>query len=236
MDATSAQNSGQTEQKPEDIVPIYDKMHAAIPVDFNFKSVEVTDPATGDVEKDEKGQPKKKRRPTLKLVLKLLTLEGIAKVLTEGTDKQQELLLEAVRKVQLDQARDIISEDESVKQDNFPMEKLDWDFISNMPKAERRGGGISKDTWEAFAADYLAVMPAVTQKPVDTIKKHTVIYLSRFQLVRDRKEVLEFLNAQLALYIANSPNAEQFTDCVDFLVNKAEQFMKFDPADYVKNL
>ena len=53
----------------------------------------------------------------------------------------------------------------------FPIDKLSWDFISNMPKAQRSGGGIAKEVWEEFGKDYISVMPDVTGKKVEQVTK-----------------------------------------------------------------
>lgn len=201
-------------------------------VKFHFKKVELT-------AKDASGKEVKtgetNKRPTVELALPTPSVEGIIEILQKG-GKGLELLLEAVQDVVISQAREIVNADEAIKQETFDLNKVSWETIANLPKGERRGGGIAKETWADFAEDYIKVMPAVTGKPLEHIENATKIYLTKFQTCKDRKNVLTKLKEQLALYLENSPEAENYTECVSFLVNKADEFLKLDPEAYLNNL
>ena len=97
---------------------------------------------------------KDKMNPTIRealiLPIPVPSAEGLLAII-EGGEKPLELLNDAVRAIINSQARKIFSEDISLNAGNFPYEQLSWDFISRIPKAVK--GGISKEAWDAFAAD-----------------------------------------------------------------------------------
>lgn len=196
-------------------------------VKFHFKkqAVEVDGKATGDFTK----------RPTVTLNLPTPSVEGIIAILEAG-GKQLDLLMEAVQEVVFGRAREIVNEKEDISQDNFPMEEMSWEKIANLPKAERRGGGISKETWEEFAKDYIAVMPGVTGKTADQIGNAAKILLNKFAACKTNKPVLGLLKEQIGLYVTHSPNAGEYAECVEFLNNKAETLLKMSDEDLLKNL
>jgi len=211
------------------IVAKFDNKVDAKEASFHFKSVKVK-----DAEGKETGDTIK--RPTVSLTLPVPSVEGIIAII-EGGGKGLELLLEAAADIVLANARELINDDESLTQANFPLEKLAWEYIANLPKAERRGGGISKETWEEFSKDYIAVMPAVTGKTTDQVTAASKILLSKFNgQVKTNKPVLKLLQSQLALYVSNSPRAEEFAECAAFLEAKAEALLNLDEAALLANL
>ena len=205
----------------------FDNTVDKVEVKFSFRKVVVKDEATG-IETESK-------RPTVVLELPLLSVEGIVKVFEAG-GKQLDLLVEAVREVQISRARELVNEKEDITAENFPYAELSWETIANLPKAERRGGGIPKEVWEEFSKDYIAVMPSVTGKAVEQVANAAKILLNKFQLVKTNKAVLKLLKEQLAIYANNSPKAEEFEACVSFLAEKADTFLALDDAALLANL
>lgn len=193
------------------------------PTKFHFKSME--DKETG----------LKTKRPTVEINLVVPSVEGIIEIIQTG-GKSLELLQEAVESVVQSRAREIINEKEDITEDNFPYEELLWEKIANLPKAERRGGGIAKETWEEFAADYIQVMPAVTGKSAEQVANAAKIFLNKFAAVKTNKPVLKLLKDQLAIYINNSSSAESYSDCIDFLNNKADNLINMDESALIANL
>lgn len=192
-------------------------------VKFHFKSAK--DEATGLVSK----------RPTVELALPVPSVEGIIEILEKG-GKGLDLLLEAVADVVISRAREVINSKEDINQDNFPLAVLAWEAIASLPKAERKGGGIAKETWEDFSEDYISVMPAVTGKTPEQIGNAAKIFVSKFSSVKTNKLVLKLLKDQLALYAANSPAAETYADCISFLSEKADALYNMDEASLLANL
>jgi len=227
----SDQNEGITpvteSAAPLSVAANFDNTVDKVAVKFNFRKVVTKDEATG-VEVETK-------RPTVELELPLITVEGLVKALEAG-GKQLDLVLEAVRDVQINRARELVNEKEDISADNFPYAQLSWEAISNLPKAERRGGGIPKEQWEDFAKDYVAIMPGVTGKKPEQIANASKILLNKFQQVKTNKPVLALLKEQLGIYANSSPNAEQYSDCISFLVEKADTFLSMDDAQLLANL
>lgn len=215
-----------TEQQKTDahavIVARYNKMLTSQDFKFSFK----TDKETSF------------KRPTVELRLPVLSVEGIVDILQNGEDRPKELqlLLDVLSEAVYDQARSIVNDDEAITQENFPMDKVTWAHIANMPKAERRGGGIAKETWEEFVKDYVAVMPGATGKKAEAVATAGKLLLQKFAPVKTQKPVIQLLQGQLGIYLQASENAEQYADCVEFLNKKAETLLNMSEADYLANL
>lgn len=175
------------------------------------------------------------KRPTVELALPVPSVEGVISILENG-GKGLELLLEAVQEIVISRAREIVNEKEDISQENFPLDELNWEKIANLPKAERRGGGISKETWEEFTKDYTAVMPGVTGKTAEQVTNAAKILLNKFNQVKTNKPVIKLLKDQLGLYVTNSPNAETYQECVEFLTQKADTLLSMDDAALLANL
>lgn len=193
-------------------------------VNFSFRKV-----------KDEKTGLEYKR-PTITLPVPKPSVEGIVAILEEGDAKKLELLLEAVGDVVIARAREIISESESITAEDFPYEQLTWDAIAALPKAERRGGGIPKETWEDFIADYIAVMPGLTGKTTEKVENAARNFANKFAAIKTNKKVLQLLVDQLGIYTNSAANAEQFLDCITFLMEKADKLMNISEEELLANL
>lgn len=215
------------QNQAQEVVANFDNKVEKKDVKFSFRKVTTKDEATG-LESETK-------RPTLELSLPLISIEGIIAAFQAG-GKQLDLILEALQDVQISRARELVNENENITTENFPYEALNWETIANLPKAERRGGGISKELWEEFAKDYIIVMPAVSGKTEDQVKNAAKILLNKFQQVKTAKPILKLLKEQLALYLQHSPNAETYSECVDFLVDKADKFLNISEADLLSSL
>jgi hypothetical protein len=204
-------------------------LHSSIKANFN-NAVDVKD-VKFNFKKDDLGN----KRPSVTIPLAVPSVEGIIAILETG-GKGLELLLEAVQTVIYDQARSIVNDKEDITATDFPYEQLGWDFIANMPKAERRGGGIPKEVWEAFSVDYIAVMPSATGKSVEAVTNGARILVQKFSAYKTNKPVLELFKGYLALYANTSPNAETYQDCLEFLNEKVTKLLTMDDADLLKNL
>lgn len=178
------------------------------------------------------------KRPTVELILPVPSIEGIVHILENATEfpKQYELLRDAIYEVIADQARGLVNDNEAITQDNFPLDKVTWEAIANMPKAERRGGGISKEVWEEFGKDYIEVMPAATGKAVEKVALAAKILVGKLNQVKTNKAVLAAMKEFLGIYINVTPNAETFLPCVEFLKDKAEKLINAEDVDLIDAL
>lgn len=196
---------------------------------FFFKSVKLLDDNGKDT-----GETS--RRATVSLDMPVPSIEGIIHILESGNEKSTQLLLEAVADIVSNRARTIINEDENVTADNFPLEQLSWEVIANLPKAERRGGGIAKETWDDFVKDYIAVMPVVTGKTIAQVSNAAKLFAAKFTPVKSNKPVIAKLKEQLGIWLTNSQQAGDLTECYEFLVNKADKLLAADDSALLENL
>lgn len=174
-------------------------------------------------------------RHPVELAIPYPSVQGIMTILKEG-GKQLELLQEAIESVVNAQARELLYEDTKLTAATFPVEKLSWEYIANIPKAQRRGGGIPKETWEDFIKDYIAVMPAATGKSVDQISNAARILQNRLNPVKTNEPALQLLVGQLAVYMETSQSAEDYSECVEFLLDKANNYLNMSEEDLIANL
>ena len=193
------------------------------PVIFNFKKTKDKDSGIETV-----------RKP-VNLAIPYPSVDGIVNILEKG-GKGLELLIEAMEAVVNSVARDMINEDTSLNAATFDANKLAWEVIASMPKATRRGGGIPKETWEAFVTDYVEVMPEATGKSVEQCANAAKILFNKLAQVKTNEPVLELLIEQLAIYSEATPNMEEYGVCVDFLLTKAETYMNISPEELLANL
>lgn len=176
------------------------------------------------------------KRPTVTLNLPVPSVEGVANIFRAG-GKQLELLMEAVTDVVVSRAREILNENSNiVKSEQFPYAELTWEQIANLPKAERRGGGIPKELWDDFVSDYISIMPSLTGKDEQRVKNAAAHLKNKFAQIKTQKKMLSALTDQLAIYINGSPNAEQYLDCVNFLTSKADKLMNVTEEDMLAAL
>lgn len=176
------------------------------------------------------------KRASVSLQLQFLNLDGLIDIINRNDAKEVALVLETLQAPIVSQARDQVDANETITQDKLDMVALSWNAIANQEPAARRGGGIPKEQWEAFVADYLEVMPAVTGKTPEQVKNAATILGNKFSAVKTNKPVLEFLAAQLDLYFTSTPNASEYVDCYEFLKNKATTLLSANDADLLKNL
>ena len=195
------------------------------PVVFNFKKSKDKD--TG-IETS---------REAVELALPYPSIEGILAILeAEDDGKQLSLLQDAIEDVINSVAREILYDDTTLSAATFPVNKVSWEAIANMPKAQRRGGGIPKETWEDFGKDYGSVMPEATGKSVDQVANMVKILVSKLSNVKTNFAVLELAVEQLAIYADKSENIEDYTECVEFLLKKADVLLNVSPEDLLTNL
>jgi len=194
------------------------------PVKFHFKKSKDSD--TGIITD---------RRP-VELAMVYPNLNGIMGILESEDPKQIQLLMDAVEDVVNSAARDILYEDVKLDAATFPYERISWAAISKIPKTTRRGGGIPKETWEEFAADYITVMPEATGKTVEQVQRAASLLKNKFAQCKTAKPVLELLREQLAIYVTKSPNAEEYSECVEFLTEKSQSLLEATPEELLGNL
>lgn len=193
-------------------------------VSFHFKKEKIKDNAGKVI-----GEGKK--LPSVKANVPVPNAEGLLEIITAG-GKPLELLVDLAQGAIEEQCRRLINAfreanpDKEVPADILNPAMLDWEVIANLPKSERRGLGISDEDWDAFFADYRAIMPKATGKDEDRIEKHVQLYKRKFQTVRNDKKALTVLNDMLALWASNTANMEENSDVYEYLKKRVEALMQ----------
>lgn len=148
----------------------------------------------------------------------------LAKVAGKGLELILEVMQDQVRGV----AAGIIGDDLAASQDNFPFAKLSWEAIANMERADRRSVTIPDETWLSFAADYIAIMPAITNKTKEQVELATQVYAKKLTPIKSNKEAIQKLQGQLGLYMEHTKSGEDFAAILDLLIRRADNYMKVD--------
>ena len=161
------------------------------------------------------------KRAPVELNLPVPTISGIVDILKAG-GKELELLNDAIYGVIKSVAGEIVADNATVSQDNFPVAQVLWSAIANMPKAER--ATIPQEQWDGFVQDYLAVMTGLTGKTAEQVGLATQIYLKKFAMVKTNKPILGKLKEQLALYM-ETPNAENYSDVMELLLRRVDAYL-----------
>jgi hypothetical protein len=202
----------------------YDFDVSVKPVNFNFKKSKDKD--TG-IETN---------RNTVQLPIPYPSVQGLINIIETG-GKGLELVMEAMESVVNTAARDLLYDNLDMNAANFPADKVAWDFISKLPKAQRKGGGIPKEVWEAFAASYCEIMPEATGKSMEQVANAAKMLQNKFSAVKTNMPVLNLLVEQLCVYTdAAGEDASEFQECIDFLVEKADMLLNVSPESLLAAL
>lgn len=188
--------------------------------DFSFTFRKTKDEETGVETK----------RPNVEVKLPVPSIEGIVDILQKG-GKPLELLQSAVASVISDYVKSMLNDDATLTSDNFPVDAINWEAIANQPESERRGRGIAKEIWEDFIKSYLSIMPGLTGRTVEQVKRQAAILAAKLNPLKNHEkkdEILPKFKEQLSLYLNQAPDAEQFAPCVEFLLQKADNLLNAD--------
>ena len=172
------------------------------------------------------------KRDPVTLNVKTPSLQGVVRILEDGSEKEQQLLLEALADVIDVQVKAWVGDNADASQATFDKAAAQFNFtaVAHMEKKDRRSSGIAKEVWEAFAKKYQEIMPGITGKSVDAIKNATIVFLKKFSIIKTDKVTIKKLLPQLALFVehADKESLEQFSEIIDTLNTKAEEYIKSD--------
>ena len=193
----------------------------ATPTTFHFRT---TDKETG------------KKRESLTVAVPMLTVAGLISIIETGGPSLA-LLLEAANDVITSQVRQHLDTETFLASGELDHSKLDWNFIANIPKADRVGGGIPKAVWEAFAVDYKEVMPQVVEGlSTDQAAAAAKLFVARLQPVKTNKPLLAKLQQRLDTWFASTPKAEDFGIVYESLTTKINTLISADDASLLDNI
>lgn len=182
------------------------------------------------------GEELKEKRPTVTLELPLPTWTGFAAVASDP--KVQEYTLSLFADAITEAARlQVSSEEKPVnKQSELDLGKLTLLYLANEPKVDQRGRAIDKETWEAFAKDYIAVMPAIIDKSIQQVTFAAELFTKKFAPIKTKKDVIGKLADYLDRWFEHSPNNSEFGEVYKYLSEKADSLLKADMVDYEEAL
>ena len=160
----------------------------------------------------EEGLPEPIKRAEVEVTVPVLAAEDILAILT-GTDaKAIDLVVDQVNQVLIDEVRSQV--DDLPTYEEVDLSKLDFstvDFVklANTERATRSGGGISDETWAAFAEDFTATIEANTDKTKDNAKKVVTILTKRLKDVAKQESVLDTLDSYLTTWFTKTSEESQ---------------------------
>ena len=177
------------------------------------------------------------KRADVELQIPHATPALIVDIFNKG-GKPLDLLLDVVNDVFYQHTKMQINDESKPvnTQEELNMGALDWFVIAALPPAERKGSGISAETWEAFAVDYVSVMNGRIEKTAEQIATACALFLKRLAPVKWRKPYLRALKTYLDMWYANTQEAESFTDLYKFLDGKITEYLVLDPATVEVNI
>jgi hypothetical protein len=185
--------------------------------------------------KDELGEEIK--RPSLTLTVPVPTFDGLISSLQEDP-KVISFILDLAEEAIKDQVREQLSDEANpvMSQGQLDINKLTLSYIANLPKAERTGGGISKDTWAEWEKNYIEVMSPI--RTADKATKAAKLMSGRYAAVRTDKQVLKFLKDQLAIWATNAGEQalEDYGDVYSYLTSRADDLLTKDNVSQLANL
>lgn len=176
------------------------------------------------------------KRANVEIALPYPTEDAVKAMFAD--EKQKAVLLDLVAGLIDAHAKEQVGDEKNPvnKQEELDWNKLTLQYIANIPPSERRGGGISKETWETFFSDYLEIMPAATGKKKDNVENAAKIFVARLQPVKTQKKILAFLEGQLALWFTNSQQQEELGEVYEFLSDKIKTLLAADEGALLQNL
>lgn len=228
VEKEAAEISGKGSEHVKKLLTLTSPHVRVIEESFHFKTTKE------EIETPEGKETKEKKRPTVKLQLAVPTFEGLVEAMAD--EKIQNYVLDLLKEDVVQAAREQVNEDESISQTTIDLTKLTLAALASRPPAARRGGGIAKETWELFTKDYVEVMPAITGKSSENCATAAKLLAQKFQPVKTNKELIKLLKERMSLWFANSPRAEELSECYEFLEKKADEFMNADNTELLAKL
>ena len=177
-------------------------------------------------EKNQLGETVKSKRPTVKLNIPVITLDGVINLINEGNGTKIAGLLSVLEDVIYKQAKEQVDENEAISQEALDVSKLTLDFILTLPPSSRSSNAPSEEQWKAFELDYPAVMAAVQpDRTTEQISLARDLFLKKLTPVKDKPQMIKVLQDYIALWFTNSKQQEELTTVFEYINNRAEALL-----------
>ena len=177
-------------------------------------------------EKNQLGETVKSKRPTVKLNVPVITLDGVINLINEGNGTKIAGLLSVLEDVIYKQAKEQVDENEAIDQEKLDLTKLTLDYILTLPPSSRSSNAPSEEQWKAFELDYPAVMAAVQpDRTTEQISLARDLFIKKLTPVKDKPQMIKVLQDYIALWFTNSKQQEELTTVFEYINNRAEALL-----------
>lgn len=174
------------------------------------------------------------RRAPVELSLAVPNAEGLIEIISNG-GKPLELLTDILTDYIRDQASPVVAANEGVTQENFPHAEVEFSYLANLNKVDRRSATITPELWAAFAQDYVAAMVALTGKDESRVALAADILLKKFAPVKGVKSIISALKTNVTMY-AETPNAAEYEAIITYLVRRADALLAADNGELTADM
>jgi hypothetical protein len=198
------------------------------PVEMQFRGKAQVDAAGKKVLDAEGKSIIVKDRANFTLQLPYLTKDGVADILASANDKAVDAVLKAVNGVIYQQAKAQVDENSELKDNtSLDLTKLSWDFISTLSTSELSGStSPSKEVLEAMAADYVAIMPALTGCSMEAAKHVSAIIVQKVGKHKHNEKLLPQLLKRLGQWFEATEKQEEFAEATEWFTTRIESHIK----------
>lgn len=172
------------------------------------------------------------KRPTVAVEYDVPNAAGVIELLQGEDQKVVNLITDTVQSVITSYIRGFVDQDQDFSQETLDAlvaeGKINLAAIANLPKTERNV--LSKDDLEAFAKDYIAIMPEATGKEKAKVELAAGLFIQRYKPVAGKKEVLNVLVEQLGVFMeaAGDELVTKHSKALDYLVDKAQELLSIE--------
>jgi hypothetical protein len=177
------------------------------------------------------------QRPAIEVKLNVPNVQGLIAIIENGVlpdnkySKELELIFESLSDTIRAAALEKVTSDENITAANFPYNELTWKAIAEQDRTDRRANNIPQELWDAFVKDYNDIMPALTGKKIESITAASQVFRQKFNIVKTRKDILVKLKEQFVIYVNNTKHGERFSEIVDLLTKKLDNYLEADAAE-----
>lgn len=166
-------------------------------------------------------------RDAITLVAPVPSFAGLIEIINKG-GAGAALLQDAAEEVVFNFIKENLLDSEGFDPLTFDLSRADWDAIASAPREDGRKG-ISKERWNEFKDDYVAVMVQVSGRTTAQVETAAKFFVAKLQPVKFDKNKLSKLQELLSVYASNSANPD--VQIVEFLTAKLDEFLNLDDAD-----
>jgi hypothetical protein len=181
-------------------------------------------------QKNELGEEVEVKRPTVKLNVPVITIDGLVALLNEGNGTKVAGLLSVLEDVIYKQAKEQVDEDEAITQEKLDLNKLTLDYILALPPSSRSSNAPTDEQWKLFEADYPATMaPVQPERTIEQINLARDLFLKKLTPVKDKPEMLKVLKGYIALWFTNSKQQEELSTVFEYINQRADALIAQPP-------